>query len=511
MIVMSNLKLQKSCLCGCIFTLPFTVTSVHLPLVGGNLPEFFLLVGVIFGFLEYLVTPLSLDKNELCGFKFLGLMFLWAVISSIIGVVLYPYYSVIDLIQMENFKNFYDNLASFSICLDDLFAIKWWLSYKAVKYSFTYVFFSFVISFWIYHLYKDRWQEGISDIKRTLAGICIVLICYSVIEVGYLFGFVFCKNLLALINPIYMDIQSNHGWWPPLFWTQSQLRSMFPEPSFFGIFAAMTIPFFMGDFYNKKSVNMCFFILIYTFLVVMLVLSKARTGLILFLIEFFLIICWSLIYRFHQWKRLILLLSCTGVAFLAGLGLISQFQPVSAQDALQSNQVNVESYVSDNIASAVGNKRSNNARRANVMATFRTGLDSPLLGIGINMRNEAVAEHLTEEEKENGEVSLWMRYMDEKGPLKSGFPNLNQFSVVFAEQGIIGLILFIIPLGYIFYMIAKRMDILRDCRIACLCISFAGLVIAFLANEAKLSVFIIIGLLICALLNYKEEKEDFNE
>ena len=109
----------------------------------------------------------------------------------------------------------------------------------------------------------------------------------------------------------------------------------------------------------------------------MLVLSKARTGLILFLIEFFLIICWSLIYRFHQWKRLILLLSCTGVAFLAGLGLISQFQPVSAQDALQSNQVNVESYVSDNIASAVGNKRSNNARRANVMATFRTGFDSP--------------------------------------------------------------------------------------------------------------------------------------
>lgn len=511
MTFLSNLKLQRICLFGGVFTLPFTVTPIHLPLVGGNLPEFFLLTSIIWGVLENLSTYMSFDKNEVCGLKFLGLMFLWAVICSVIGVALYPYYSVIDLTQMENFKNFYDNLASFSVYVDDLSAIKWWLSYKAVKYSFTYVFFSFIISFWIYHLYKNCWQDGMDDIKRALTGICSVLIGYSVIEVGYLCGFVFCKDLLALINPTYMDIQSSHGWWPPLFWNQPQLRSMFPEPSFFGIFTAMAIPFFMSDFYNKKkSVNICFYILIYTFLVIMLVLSKARTGLILFLGEFFLMICWSLIYRFYQWRRLILLFSCTGIAFLAGLGLVSQFQPVSAQGALQ-NQVSIKSYVSDNVASAVGNKRSNNARYANVMATFRTGLDSPLLGVGINMRNEAVAEHLTEEEKGNGEVTLWMRYMKEKGLLKSGFPNLNQFSVVFAEQGIIGLILFIIPLGYVFYLIVKRRYMLQDCRIACLCISFAGLVTAFLSNEAKLNVFIIIGLLVCALLNYNEGKENSNE
>ena len=498
-------KLQRMCFRGSVFTLPFTVIPITLPLVNNKLPDFFLFIGIFLFILKCLVKNVKFNKNEKIFLIFLIGSFLWVTISAILGVIFYPYYSVINLLQMENFKNFYDNLVSFSIYIDDLTAIKAWLLYKAIRYSFFYVLFSFAGVFWIYHLYKDNWQEGIHDLKNASISICIVLIIYSTIEIGYLCGIDFCKEILEKINPLYMDIKSAHGWWPPLVWPQLQLRSMFPEPSFLGIFLMMVIPFFAFAFYSEKILRKnIFLILTYVCLIMMLVMSKARTGLLLFIGEFILIISWSFAYHFYQWKKTLLLFACTVLAFFIGLGLTSQFQVVNSCMTNAMRSVSVENYVNDNIKSAMGNSRSNNARRANVLATIRTGLDNPMFGVGLTMRNEEVAAHLTDEEKHAREVTLWITYMNEKGPLKSGFPILNHFSVVLAEQGIIGMILFIIPYGYIYFLIVKRRNILHDNRIACLCISFTGLFTALFSNSAKMELFIVMGLLLSVLLNYNK-------
>lgn len=500
-----------------ILTLPFTVIPVEFPLLGDGLPLFFFWIGSILFVFRFFMINYRFTFFENMMFKFLTILFSWAVISSVLGVLFYAHYSNINLLQVENFKNFYDNFLMPFLGITDLSAIKFWLSYKAIRYAFFYVLFSFFISFWVYTLYGHHWQSGVRHLKRALSLICIILILYSTVEVGYLCGSDLCRDILMQINPLYMKIKSSHGWWPPLLWPSLQLRSMFPEPSYFGIFSSMAIPFFVYDFYNKQisEPNSLFKMilggLIYTCLVAMLVMSKARTGLLLYSGELLLFLCWGLYYRLYQWKRTLLLLICTGMAFLIGLGLISQFKSLDSQVTPSTRSVSVESYVNDNMKSVVGNSRSNNARKANVLATFRTGLDHPLFGVGINMRNEEVAAHLTSDEKKDGEISLWLKYMNEKGPLKSGFPNLNQFSVVFAEQGVIGLLLFLLPLGYITFLLIKNRYLLRDSRIACLCIALIGLVTAFFSNGAKLEFYIVMGLLFSALLNYGGKDEIDNE
>lgn len=516
--IFSDVKLQKICFILIVITLPFTVIPLNLPFIRDGIPVFFFFLGSMLFIFRFILTDYRFTLFENMTFKFLIILFFWATISSVLGVLFYAHYSNINLLQMENFKNFYDNFLMPCLGINDLSAIKFWLSYKAIRYSFFYVLFSFFVSFWVYTLYRPRWQQGIHHLKKALIFICIFLITYSIIEVGYLCGSDLCKNILLQVNPLYMNIKSSHAWWPPLLWPSLQLRSMFPEPSYFGIFASLAIPFFLYDFYGKNmgEKNALFNIIlgafIYSCLVAMLVMSKARTGLLLYLGELLLFLCWIFFYRLYQWKRTLLLLICTGMAFLIGLGLISQFKSSNPQQVVSSTQsVSVGSYVNDNMKSVVGNSRSNNARRANVLATFRTGMDHPLFGVGINMRNEEVAAHLTSDEKKNGEVSLWLKYMNEKGPLKSGFPNLNQFSVIFAEQGVIGLFLFLLPLGYITFLLMENRCLLRDPRIACLCIAFIGLVTAFFSNGARLEFYIITGLLFSALLNYNEKDEMENE
>lgn len=513
--LLSDVKLQKICFILMILTLPFTVIPVDFPLLRDGLPIFFFWIGSILFVFRFFMINHQFTFFENIMFKFLIILFSWAVISSVLGVLFYVYYSNIDLLQMENFKNFYDNFLLPFLGITDLSAIKFWLSYKAIRYAFFYVLFSFFVSFWIYTLYSRHWQQGIYHLKKALSFICIILISYSVIEVGYLCGSDLCKNILMVVNPLYMKIGTSHGWWPPLLWDQLQLRSMFPEPSFFGIFAAMAIPFFVYDFYEKKISKKYFYkkiiftIFIYASLTIMIVLSKSRTGLLLYIGEIILIILWSFRYRLFQWKRTVLLIVCTGIAFLVGLVLVSQFKSSNHPVISSTQSINVESYVNDNVKSAIGNSRSNNARRASVLATFRTGMDNPWLGVGINMRHEDVAAHFTDEEKKVGEVSLWIRYMSEKGPLKSGVPNLNQFSVVFAEQGVIGLLLYLLPLGYIIFLVIRNRHILREPRIACLCTAFIGLAIALFANEAKIEFYIIMGLLFSVLLDY-DGKDEMN-
>lgn len=61
------------------------------------------------------------------------------------------------------------------------------------------------------------------------------------------------------------------------------------------------------------------------------------------------------------------------------------------------------------------------------------------------MRNAYIPDYLPEMAKDNGEVNMWIKNQKEKGVLRSGFPKLGEYTSRFAETGIIGLVLFLIP------------------------------------------------------------------
>ena len=495
---------QRICLLLTICFIPFEYIPISIPLIGNQLFPVFLIIGYVLFMFEIFLNNYNLKKWEVCGFCFLITFTSWNIISNVIGVLDYPFWEYIDLTQMDTFKNLYDNIYSI-FPIEDLVAMKGWLLFKAVRYALSGCLFSYTISLWIYHIYRDNWKRAFEDLRKATIILCCILCLYSVFEIDYLTGGTIGKAVLKTLTPLYLKIETIHGWWPPLLWN-GQLRSLFAEPSFFGIYTAMAIPivssYFFEKEYGRESIAG---MVIYFVLIIMLTLSKARTATALFSGELFLLVLYVVIFKRELFKRLLILLVCSGFAFSCGLYIMSQFKN---QEGNITSTISVESYVTQNIASITGDKRSNSARFANVRATVLTGLQHPLFGVGHGLKDMYIDNNLSVEDKKVGEVKKWSKYMYEKGPLKSSYPPLNQLAGVLVESGMIGLFSFLLPILGVLYIWFRYRFLFEDVKASCLLISFLGLCGAFFSHVATIEFYILIGFMMVALKNIVEDKNE---
>lgn len=508
----SLLKIQRWCfICG-VSTIPVMTGPLKFPIAGNQVAYIFITIGVLTFFIENYIYPNNLTSAEKHMIRFLKVIFLWALLCSVLGVLFYPSFANIDLNQMRSFRNLFYHMKLVYPNLSDLSFLKGWMLYRALRNSIAYVASSYLISFWIYHLYCNDWKRGIRDLKKGVMIASLLLISYSTIEVGFLCGSASCKAILAKINVKIYDVASGNGWWPPLFWDHLQMRSLFPEPSFLGIFLGMAIPLFFTDFLYKGKMPLAK-ICVYFCLVTMLFMSKARTGTIVVGIEFFLFLCGIYIYAplssGEKLKKSAIFIGCTVLAFAFSLGIMSNFKSIDSKVYDSHEVVNVQNYVQNNVTSIMGNQRSNSARFANALATLKVGMGHPLFGVGINTRAEYIAEQLTDSDKNVGEVRLWLKYMVDQGPMQSGFPDINHFIIIFAEQGIIGLLLFMCPSCAVFIkLILGEKCIKQNVGIIATSSALIGLNIALLSNEGQFGIFIILGLLMAIIWRKKEVQTD---
>ena len=480
-----------------VLLFPFTHFSFSLPFSGGAPYTLCILLGYVIFAYEIFVKNVRMNSVEKFGFIFLIVYAGWMAITGIIGILNYQYYEQINLVQMDRFKVFFDNISTV-FPLDELNSIKIWQSYKKIQESIFSIFYTYLVSLWIYHLYRNNWNLAFLHLRRAIVILCSCLFIYSLFEIDYLLGGNVGENILERINPIYMKIADVHGWWPPLFWT-GQVRSLFAEPSFLGIFCALAMPILSSFYFSNQLTSQAILgIFLYMGMALLIVLSKARTGTILFIGEIGLLAIWVILFSPKFWKRMLLLIFCTGVIFLVGVGFISRFSSNSNVNH-QDVSLAVEGYVQQNLTSVVGNKRSNKARKANVLATVRIGMEHPFFGIGHGLKDMYLDKRLEPEDFQDHEVANWSVYMYEKGPLKSAYPTLNQLAGVFAEQGILGLFIFLFPICYIFIKLWKRKSLLYDCSIACISISLIGLIVAFFSNIAMIYYYVAIGFMLIAV------------
>jgi len=225
----------------------------------------------------------------------------------------------------------------------------------------------------------------------------------------------------------------------------------------------------------------------------MLFLSKTRTGLIVYLGELFLLVVVFLIYYRPQWKKILIILVCSICAFLTTLIFFNNDVPDKNLSA------SANTYVEQNIASVIGNKRSNSARHINTFATIKVGLQHPLFGVGQGLKDAYINNNLTTEDLTNNEVHIWSKYIHQDGILRSTFPILNYFAYIFASFGVIGLLLYIIPIIYIFIRLYLQRDVLRNnIQLGCVLIAFCGSIATLFSNgDFFLNIYILYGLLLC--------------
>ena len=302
-----------------------------------------------------------------------------------------------------------------------------------------------------------------------------------------------------------------HGWWPPLLW-KGQLRSLFPEPSFFGLVSVLVVPFLFYSIIKFKK-NF-FFSCIYSLCLLMLFLTKARTSLVLFILQSLLF--YIFIFLKSQYGRKALTVFLISIfSFLISVYLIAGFKGSSNYEKTTDNSSmtkEILEYVDNNIAAVVGNKRSNNARFANIRATFLVGVKHPLFGVGRGMSDAYVSDNFTEEDMQDNEVRHnWIYYMREKGVLKSSIPILNQFTIEIAQFGVPGLLMYIFPVVFILKKMYQKLKYNLDLEIACVSIAYIGSVVALFPNRAFLTYYILTVTMILLLCNEKEEGAVRNE
>lgn len=437
------------------------VYFIEFFLIFNNIPKFIQInfLGGIFGKrLVFYPIFIGLIYTLYCQFKYKKVLmnfkkfskfivvFLGGIcVSLIIGLYTYPYYDLVlngPITQIEKLPKVINVLSEFKIYIDPKILTAFWMIVRTIKGALLEVLYTFGGAYMIYCWYHNNWRTAFKIIIKAVLVSLIVIFCYCCIELFYLAGDKTAKNILSTITPYLHEIKSSYGWWPPLL-LPGQLRSIFAEPSYYGIYFAFAMPLLWFVFVSlSKNYYKIFSILAIVFFTFCLFLTQARTAVALFCGEIFILFVFT-VYLKNKFifKEVGKIFIASVIAFILS-GLFINNLLVDNRYGIDT----VESYMESNLTSLVStSQRSNGARYSIMLADFKIGLDHSLIGVGSGLRNAYIPDYLPEMAKDNGEVQMWIKNQKEKGVLRSGFPKLGEYTSRFAETGIIGLALFLVP------------------------------------------------------------------
>lgn len=500
-----------------ILFLPFNNVpeSIRVSFVGGILgnkllfyPFVFFLIYTIYIQCKYrkLFFNLKIFKKYIYVYAFI------TCISLMIGLYNYPYYNLVlsgPIEQIEKLPKVIRFLNDFEVYVDENLLTIIWMTLSRIKDLFLEILYTFGGAYMIYCWYYDDWKRGFNILVNSLIVSSFIFYIYNYIELFYLAGNINAENILKNITPYIHIINWNNTWYPTIL-SIGQMRSVFSEPSFYGIFFSFAMPYYYYYYFSTR--NFCrklLIIITIIFFIFCLFITQSRTSIALFFGEQILFIIFVLyLNKKDIYKKSFVIFMCSVFAFLTSNFYIDN---ILKDNIYKVNDVS--SYIEQNLLSINSkSQRSNAARYSMTIADLKIGLDNYLIGVGYNLRDAYIPDYLTQESKENREIQMWLETRRKWGILKAGYARLNEYAVRFAETGLIGLILFFLP---IFILIKKCLrNIFREKKVSdklpfiFFIISFIGIIVS--GFSMALNVFYIFWVLLglgYAMCFGKENKE----
>lgn len=480
--------IEKLLLALTIILMPFVVLPQRMMIntIGGEATNYTVLMLFIVFTYEYINYKPKIKKIFIV---FLVVFNLIRILSLVIGLVIFPYYDLITLEQISKLQLIVDKFPALGSGKE---LLPYWLFLRESKNIIFDNLTLFGLPIIMWHLFHNNWQGCFLYLRKAVLILVGIFSIYSVVEILWLkLHLNIAENILMLVNPLFYDPKSSHGWWPPLLWA-GQLRSVCPEPSYFSIYACFCIPFLWSYLLDEKKMK---YAALYTYFILMLFLTKARTALGIYIGEYVLLSFSIVLNRLR--KPFVVLL-------LVSLSTIASFSLTLINWESGKEDVTAETYLSHNVASvAETGARSNSARFGNVKAMLNMGAAHMWTGVGKGFVSAYMPDYMDSESAKNAEIKLWTHYMKEKGILKSGFPTLNQYAGFFAEAGLVCLLLFLIPIIYIIYKYIK-IKLYKDFLRSIALIVFAGQLAAMFSNKYYITYPLALGLCLCMIENKKE-------
>ena len=372
-------NLEKWCLFFMILAFPIMSMPKRfvIPFASGQLYFAFLFLALLFFCIE---SGLS-RKFDVPFWKWAVIWCGWIVICICAGLIIYPY--PIDSSIFTGVRSWEILSSYFPILQDSTSGMKTYLFVTLLGRAFKGEILPFLGIFTlVIHLYKNQFRQGLLDIRRAALILAVLMSVYSVPEIIWIAtDNSFCKDILIQLNPYLFDPGLSNGWWPPLLWYRA-LRSLCPEPSFFGILAIFILPFLWLWILERWYIGKFLFLVYFTSMVFM---TGSRTAMVIYLGEVVLLCILAIWHRFPSWKNMLgIICSCTLIAFFIGAMVIPYAQRYF--DINKHVTTTTTQFVEQNITSVTKSKgRSNNARYGTTVAAIRIGMDHPITGVGRGM------------------------------------------------------------------------------------------------------------------------------
>lgn len=394
-------------------------------------------------------------------------------VSLVHGLINFPYY---DLVPGTNYMNhkleaiiqliFNESVSEYTLSVIHF-------CFRVLKNSLTQLIFTFGFSYLIFYWYKNRSKTILKIVSKGSLISASLVVIFGVIELFYFGKQQWALSLLTYIRPIVHAIEINNTWWPPLFWPELQFRSLFPEPSFLGIYTVITIPFIWSIIFtskNKKLVGLSFIILL--LLEMITLLANSRTATVFLIIDYILLV-FALCIQFRNKKFIINTVLVTLIGLLAFVGNIVYTSNVFYVQDASTKSINTTSTTSKNISTQqVANEitsygennikslskkggRSNNQRYGVMKADLDIFKENPLLGIGQGLRTPYVLNHLDEDTLNGTEVKMWIENIKNKGLINISIPMLGEYTSRLSETGIMSFVLFMAPILLLLFRLLK--------------------------------------------------------
>lgn len=518
MVVKMNPKIIDAIFTILIFSIPFK----YIPKIfwqsflggpfGSDLVFYPLAVGFIYtAYCQWKYGNVIYQWNKFKKFIIIYLLVLF--ISLVHGLVTFPYYEQIlngPVTQIQRLPSVLALLSNLGIRLDEVTALKLWMLGRPIKGILLESLYTFGAGYMIFCWYHNRKNRAFELVRKTVIVNMIIIAGYGMIDVCYQNGQLWAQNILTAINPILHAgpaLYSNYDatdWHPVLYW-DGQVRSIFLEPSYFGIYMAFAFPVLLWSFFKENKIiykiglELLFFLLAFE-----LFLGQSRTGVAIATGEAFILVVVCI--YIHTRKFIGLLLSLVVVAtfaFGSSLGFINYEQvpvtigtPLATRwaEAERSNailvkkgydDVDTKEYFGEAIGSLSNNGKtqkhegSNHSRFTVIKTNIRIGEKHPILGVGNGLHNAYLRDILSEDPGD--EIQMWNRVMDKSGWMRGVFPNLGDWFVRFAETGVLGLLVFAFPLVvaiyHLVFKIFNKSSLLSKASVDCIfiLISVVGL------------------------------------
>lgn len=444
---------------------------IQMGFIGGPVGNKLVFYPLLIGFI-YTVYCQWKYKNILVNLKpfvkYLSLYLGVVILSLILGLFNYPYWNDVlagPVNQIEKIPMVLKFFKSYGVEVDVKILTSLWIIARQLKGVLLEAFWCFGGAYMIYCWYRDDWKQGLRIVVTAIYASVTIILSYSFLEIPYLMHINDAVACLQKINPYIHEIETDGKWWPPLLW-KGQLRSVFAEPSYFGIYSAFVMPFLWYKLIKDKSILCGVLTFVITFF---LFLTKARTGFMLHLGQLFLLTLAVMFFlrKIKYLKKTALVAFCSVMAFISSNYFISNYIDISVKNlttevVVEDNSLNkaMMDYVDSNMASLANpDKRSNRARYSIMEADLKIGFDHLLLGVGMGLRNGYIPDYLSEKGKQNGEVKMWLAFREKLGIMRSSFPKLGEYTSRFGETGILGLAIFLFPPMFLLWnMLLKLRD-----------------------------------------------------